>query len=197
MNTFCKFCALPNIAQIFQELKAGIPRTSVCSKYGIEDYTGLGKCFQDHRPHDHSYEVEQSIKRNTKMLTAELRKPQPDRATVKDIEQRLQALRKEQRELAFLAKQENPKNDNGETPLTIEAFDKILAAGLPACLEGHTNWERVEYILNYQMSRANKEAICSQFLDELAAMGFKLDKSGKMIATPHQRRELLPERRAN
>jgi hypothetical protein len=200
MPYFCKYCARPDIAQIFEELKKGVPRTSVVSKFGLDqdkDYGPLGKCFNDHRPHDHAFEVEQSIKRNSKMLTAELRKALPDRATVKDIEQRLQALRKEQRELAMLAKQQNPVNDKGETPMTMERLDKLISDHMGTCLEGYTHWDRLEYILNFQMSKANREDVCKQFLQELEAVGFRVDKSGKVISTPyqHQRRELLPERR--
>jgi hypothetical protein len=194
MPYFCKYCARPDIAQIFEELKRGIPRTSVVSKYGLDsdkDYGPLGKCFHDHRPHDHAFEVDQSIKRNSKMLTAELRKAAPYRATIKYLEQRLQALRKEQRELAVLAKQEHPVDEKGETPLTVEALDEIIRKAMPYCTDGHMPYAKVQYILEYQMSREVRERTSEDILVLLAAKGYEVNSFGKF-----KRTEFLPERRA-
>jgi len=192
----CKFCARPDIAEIFAELKKGIPRTSVCSKYGVDDYVGLGKCFQDHRPHDHAFEVEEAIKRNKKMLEAELKKTPADRMLIRDLEQRLASLRSEQRELIKLAKLENPRTESGETPLTIEAMDRLIAHGM-AESENYGPARKVDYILSTQMTGPVRNAICEEILQLLATRGFIVDAKGKVKSAtyiPPMRRETLPAR---
>jgi hypothetical protein len=198
MPYYCKYCARPDIAQIFKDLKDGIPRTSVVSKYGMDpelDYGPLGKCYQDHRPHDDAFEVTAAIQRNRKMLAAELKRPVKDRMAIKDLEQRLAQLLAEQRELARLAKLENPHTSTGETVLTIEALDKLIAEGLPKSF--YDQFDKIEYILKVQMTESVRNVICNEILQLLAARGFSLNTKGRVVSNTHipaAVRETLPVR---
>lgn len=128
MNVKCTICAHAHYAEMMSELKAEIPRTSVATKYQV-DYTALGRCWSEHRPHDQAYEVSCAVKRTQKALNTELRKkyPDQDRLLVKDLEVRLKDLRAEQRQLQAIRKEENPYQlDGGESPLTVEALDRII-----------------------------------------------------------------------
>ncbi len=85
----CTICSHPEYTNMIQELKAGTPRTRVATKYKV-DYTSLGRCWQEHRPHDHEYDVSSAIKRTQKLLDKELKKKSDqNRLLVKDLEGRL------------------------------------------------------------------------------------------------------------
>src|SRR5271165_4346348 len=124
----CTICPHPNYAEMMSELKANVPRTAVAARFGV-DYTSLGRCWAEHKPHDQEYEVSEAIKRTQKTLNKELKKRLPDqnRLLVKDLETRLCTLRSEQRELQAIRKEENPEHLAGERPLTIEALDELIA----------------------------------------------------------------------
>jgi hypothetical protein len=167
MRFECTICPHPQYAAMMSELKANAKRTVVANKYGVS-YDALGRCWAEHRPHDQEYEVSESIKRNKKQLTAALQAKPQDRALVKDIEARLSALRKEQRDLQAIRKKENPAAmDGGETPLTIEALDKLIAAAPASVTDRDAPIQLLVHKIERTIPQNQWREVCGRLLEIL------------------------------
>jgi hypothetical protein len=181
VQTRCTICGHPHYSEMMAELKAEMPRTAVSTKYNV-DYTALGRCWNEHRAHDQSYEVASAIKRTQKALNTELRKKLPDqnRLLVKDLEMRLKDLRAEQRQLQAIRKTENPSQlDGGETPLTVEAIDRLIRLHNHSNIDGDACIKRVNSMLRLEVPRGQQEQLCK----EIEAL---------IYSTIHQRELLRP-----
>lgn len=153
----CTICPHPNYAEMMSELKANVPRTAVAVRFGV-DYTSLGRCWSEHRPHDQEYEVAEAIRRTQKALNQELKKKlkDRDRVLVKDLETRLKGLRAEQRELRAIKKEENPDPVDGGGPLTIAALDRIVANF------EHSDVERLSHYIRMNVPANRQKELCRQ-----------------------------------
>ena len=95
----CTICSHPQYAEIATALKSKLPRTAIAARWKL-DYTSLNRCWHEHQPQDHEYQVSEAIPRTRRQLDKELKKKTgQDRILVKDLETRLTSLRAEQRTL--------------------------------------------------------------------------------------------------
>jgi hypothetical protein len=190
----CTICTREDYPEIIAMLKADYPRTTVANRFKL-DYTSLGRCWAEHRPHDQEYDISEGIRRTQKALDKELKKKLPDqnRLLVKDLETRLKDLRAEQRTLQAIRKEEHPEElaSNGETLLTIESLDRLIQKARE--YRHATEWDvpvnKIHDLLWTQSHNPRLSAICKE-VETLIK---------NRLAEPAQLPELLPvrEMRAN